>query len=328
MNSISIIIPVYNAEKYLTECLDSIIAQSYRDFEVILVNDGSRDRSLDICNEFAARDCRIKVIDKPNGGVSSARNCGIKQASGEWITFIDSDDLINKDFLHSLVTAAGEDVDFVMSGLIFFDDSSGLKINEERLPIISKLATDNPEDCFTLATLPLITSPVSKLYRRAIITKHNVAFSEKLSYGEDRDFNLQYIGFCRTASAIDYAGYYYRKGLTDSLSVRRDYLGLLKHDLEYWSKLSEYFAKKHCDDVAVRTYLYGRLFNFYNDRLIQAFKTPGISTPSLSQLREVVNGKKFSQLRRNMNLVTCNALTKAIYKCNSLPVLYFYLKFI
>ena len=103
MPIVSIIVPVYNVEKYINRCIDSILAQTFTDWECILVVDGSPDKSGEICDEYSARDSRIRVIHKPNGGVSSARNVGINLATGEWITFVDSDDFIDADSLFSMV---------------------------------------------------------------------------------------------------------------------------------------------------------------------------------------------------------------------------------
>ena len=93
----SIIVPVYNVEKYLRECIDSILCQTFTDFELILVDDGSKDESGKICDEYAEKDNRIKVIHKENGGQSTARNCGVKESSGKYIVFLDSDDFISED---------------------------------------------------------------------------------------------------------------------------------------------------------------------------------------------------------------------------------------
>lgn len=99
MPLVSIIIPIYNAEGYLSRCVDSILAQTFADFELLLVNDGSRDSSLEICNRYAAQDSRVRVLDKPNGGVSSARNLGLESAEAEWIMFADADDWIEPNTL-------------------------------------------------------------------------------------------------------------------------------------------------------------------------------------------------------------------------------------
>ena len=101
--TISVIIPVYNAEKYLGKCIDSVLAQSGCSAEIVLINDGSKDRSLDICREYASRHECIRLIDQPNGGVSAARNAGIEGATGEWITFLDADDWLTSDAFATLL---------------------------------------------------------------------------------------------------------------------------------------------------------------------------------------------------------------------------------
>lgn len=104
---ISVIVPVYNVEKYLRRCIDSILAQTYTDFEILLVDDGSTDGSLAICNDYASRDCRVRVFHQANGGASSARNLGMEKVSGKWLTFCDADDYVypnwleNYDFQHA-----------------------------------------------------------------------------------------------------------------------------------------------------------------------------------------------------------------------------------
>ena len=99
---ISIIVPVYNSEQTLHRCIDSILVQTYRNFELLLINDGSKDRSGEICDEYARKDSRIKVFHKENGGVSSARNVGLDNARGEWITFSDSDDAVTVEWLNNM----------------------------------------------------------------------------------------------------------------------------------------------------------------------------------------------------------------------------------
>ena len=95
---VSVIVPVYNSSQYLHRCIDSILYQSFNDFEVLLIDDGSIDNSGEICDEYAVKDSRVRVFHKENGGVSSARNVGLGNAVGEWVTFVDSDDWIDQDF--------------------------------------------------------------------------------------------------------------------------------------------------------------------------------------------------------------------------------------
>ncbi len=122
----SIIVPVYNAEKTLQRCVDSILAQTFEDFELILINDGSKDQSGDICDEYAAKDSRVKTVHKTNGGVSSARNAGLRIAQGEYIAFIDSDDYIDNDYLLGF---KHYDADLIISGakLISINNNWGVQ---------------------------------------------------------------------------------------------------------------------------------------------------------------------------------------------------------
>lgn len=123
---VTVIIPVYNVEEYLRQCLDSVLAQTYKNLEVILVDDGSTDSSIKICQEYCDRDERFKLYKKENGGASSARNLGLEKASGDYLFFLDSDDWIDVDAINKMVhIALHEDVDFVFSEAIAFDDKTG-----------------------------------------------------------------------------------------------------------------------------------------------------------------------------------------------------------
>ncbi len=115
MFRVSVIIPIYNTAKYLPRCIESVLCQSFDGFELLLVNDGSTDGSGDICDTYATRDSRIRVFHKENGGVSSARNLGLKEAKGEWVCFVDSDDELLPDGLQTMVDAVSSDVDLVMA---------------------------------------------------------------------------------------------------------------------------------------------------------------------------------------------------------------------
>ena len=135
---ISVIVPVYNVENYLRECLDSIVAQTYRNIEVILVDDGSKDSSGKICDEYADKDNRIKVIHKENGGVSAARNTGLDIAKGEWISYVDSDDYIESTMIETLICLAKKnDVELAMCS--FKDISECENVTQENdIRIFSK----------------------------------------------------------------------------------------------------------------------------------------------------------------------------------------------
>ena len=178
MPFISIIIPIYNAEKYLNSCIESVLSQQVKDFELLLINDGSKDNSLDICNEYASKDSRIKVFDKPNGGVSSARNLGLDNATGEYIMFIDADDRLTPNALEMFLPYI-PDYDFVrMNALMLNPDGSFQNLY---------LATtkDKKEVMELSITNSIIVAPFSALFRRSLFEEHNIRFDTKLQIGED-----------------------------------------------------------------------------------------------------------------------------------------------
>ena len=127
---LSIIVPVYNVEKYLNRCIESIVNQTYKTIEIILIDDGSSDNSSYLCDEWAKKDSRIKVVHKQNGGVSSARNQGIKVATGEYVQFVDSDDYLDVDFCKNIMSEYSDDIDLVVSGFTIIDDSGNKKITK------------------------------------------------------------------------------------------------------------------------------------------------------------------------------------------------------
>lgn len=134
--NISIIIPVYNAGPYIGNCIESILNQSYKDYELILVDDGSSDNSGKICDEFASEDSRIKVFHKPNGGATSARKCGVEHADGDWILFSDADDEMPSDALESLYSKIGKNIEFV-AGTIYYRTIDRKIISETKKSIVS-----------------------------------------------------------------------------------------------------------------------------------------------------------------------------------------------
>ena len=189
MPKVSIIVPVYNVEKYIHRCVDSILSQTFTDWECILVDDGSPDGSGVICDEYAAKDARILVIHKDNGGVSSARNVGIKRATGEWITFVDSDDYLDEDSLCSMV----ELTKHYDSDLFCF----GIRITTTDKPMQRE---QQYETSYTIDSSSLIEKillyntncgPCSKLFKNKRL--QNFCFDESVKIGEDLLFNLQYL---------------------------------------------------------------------------------------------------------------------------------------
>ena len=209
--TVSIIVPVYNAEKTIPHCIESILNQEYSDFELLLVNDGSTDGSGAICDAYAARDARVRVIHKENTGVSDTRNTALDQARGTYLQFLDSDDWITPDATSSLVRAAeSAQCDLVVSDFYRvvgervsqkgdIDDDSVMTREEYAAHMM-----ENPAD-FYYGVL------WNKLYRRSIVETHHLRMDPEINWCEDFMFNLEYIRYAETFRALQVPIYYYVK---------------------------------------------------------------------------------------------------------------------
>ena len=206
MNMVSIIVPVYNCEAYLSRSIDSILAQTVQDFEVILVDDGSKDGSSQICDEYARLDRRVKVLHKDNGGVSAARNSGIRIATGEWIGFVDADDRIAPDMYAELLSAAQD----TNSDIAYcdFHIEKGLDYKQRKQP---KYAGDNILliNDFMLGGW---TSVWNILVSRSFINQNRLRFDEELKYCEDFVFLIQALMNSNNVVYVDKPLYYYNRG--------------------------------------------------------------------------------------------------------------------
>lgn len=195
---ISVIVPVYNTEKYLRRCIDSILNSTCKDFEILLVNDGSTDSSPAICEEYARQDSRIKVICQKNQGVSSARNTGLDRCKGQWIVFVDSDDFISKDFLSLIAQEKYQDKDLLLFDLAKYISGhtsadypvhtlsfQGREMQQliRRILVPQPLCADGRADFRT---------PCARAYKKSVIDRCSIRFAPELTVGEDLLFNMEY----------------------------------------------------------------------------------------------------------------------------------------
>ena len=200
---ISIIVPVYNSEQTLHRCIDSILGQTYRNFELLLINDGSKDRSGEICDEYARKDSRVKVFHKENGGVSSARNLGLDNARGEWVTFVDSDDWIDLYSIEHYQLAIDNGVDMVIQGYIIENASAGKSNFGIDYTGTANDAISNLDKDYYLGFV------WNKLFNNNILAASSLKFDETLSFQEDFLFSLDYMTLCRRIRSISSVGYHY-----------------------------------------------------------------------------------------------------------------------
>ena len=191
---VSVIVPVYNSEKTLRQCLESFLSKKYKDYELILVDDGSKDSSPRICDEYAQKDSRVKAFHKPNGGVSSARNYGLDHAHGKWITFIDSDDYITEGYFDGI---ENHEEDVLIKGYQKFDHSGVVAGREtEKLTRIS----DFSDFLSQYITDSLLRGPVFKFYKRSLIG--DLRFLTDMKIGEDAWFVFNYLAKCKSFAVL------------------------------------------------------------------------------------------------------------------------------
>ena len=201
---ISIILPIYNAEKYLLECLESIKNQSYTEFEVLCINDGSEDNSKSVCESICNIDKRFHLINQTNKGVSASRNVGIDLAKGEYICFIDADDVIDNNYLMQLIKHI-DGYDSVFHELTSTKNLLGLDKN--------KTVVYTPKELITLTLNKEIKHPaiVCFLFKTDIIRLYKIYYIENCYRNEDTEFYIKYLSFCnRDIKRIEYNAYYYR----------------------------------------------------------------------------------------------------------------------
>lgn len=208
---VSIIVPVFNAEKHLNRCVDSILSQAMTDFELLLIDDGSKDESGRICDEYAAKDARVRAFHKPNGGVSSARNLGLDNAIGKWVTFCDADDVVLPSWLSNFLDNACSSVDYVIQGFVTdkaMFESEDVEFTNRRT---FSFSFEGPmkEGLLMMNNNSMLGYVWCKLYKRSIIEKFNVSFNESYNYQEDLVFNLTYLQYCTIIKSSEDIGYSY-----------------------------------------------------------------------------------------------------------------------
>ena len=231
MDLVSVIIPVYNVERYLDRCVDSIRKQTYRNLEIILVDDGSPDRCPELCEQIKMQDSRVKVVHKENGGLGFARNSGLEVVTGAYVTFIDSDDWISEDHIENLYREAKRSSADVVIGSHTIANADGSM--QTRLAGL-KTGVYAGDEITTKILLPLIGADVSNpqdieltssscmnLYRVSIIKENRLLFhSEKVAVAEDLSFNIDFIAHAERIAVLNETGYYY---FQNNASITRRY---------------------------------------------------------------------------------------------------------
>lgn len=297
MPVLSIIMPAYNVEKYIGDAIRSLLNQTFTDWELIIVDDGSTDRTREIADGFTSCDSRIKCFGKSNGGVSSARNAGLREATGEYIHFMDSDDEVCSDFYATLlpVIAADETLSFVGTGYRceFYKDERLVKTEIRANEAFQK------GDALSLEKAVLLPDyfniACNKIIRRSEILKLDYWFREDMVLIEDSDFNSRLIKQSQNFNFVDYAGYRYKMRNIKSLSktVDGNTLSVMKNQIRI---LKDNLISIGADEDIVRTApLHNVYFQYkYVIGLLYSYEYQNVDR--LETLRRLLNDKELRQM--------------------------------
>jgi len=206
MNKVSIVVPVYNKAWCISRCVESVLKQTYQDFALILVDDGSKDASLSLCREYAEKDSRISVVAKENGGVSTARNAGIEASDGQYIVFLDADDWWEADFLQTMIPLAEEKgpQTMVMCGFLRSADTQQPVVFDNKP--VTDLGSDGIYEIYRRHFLNMLWN---KVFLGSVIREKNIRFPVGIHWGEDKLFILEYLKNIKSYHIIDRTLYHY-----------------------------------------------------------------------------------------------------------------------
>ena len=301
---VTIIIPVYNTEKYIRDCFGSIIKQSFSNFEVIVINDGSTDKSADICNEYCEKDSRFKIYNLKNQGAAKARNSALDLAKGRYIFFVDSDDWLEENAVKNHIREIKE-VDMVIGcshNCYFKDDKLLYKKRDYFYEENKYLSKQQVRRMYVdIATNGVSHAPHNKMYKKSIIDKYNIRFPDRKKY-EDLDFNNNYIDKINSLKIINSYDYNYRVSNLEGVAlklpsnmfeiftdVNNELIALLKSWNVYDSKSEKMLKSKYITEVA------SCINNTYNPNLNYSFKE------RRSYIKRLINDDKVQEACRDVN---------------------------
>ena len=324
---VSIIVPIFNVEKYLSECIDSILSQTYENIEIILIDDGSTDKSAEICDKYALKDKRVRVIHKINGGVSAARNDALQQANGQLIMFVDSDDWINSETCETAVSTMQESgADVVMwtyisenngnqsPKIIFGSDTifEGTNVKEKlhrRLFGLTGEELANPELADSLC-------PVwGKLYKKELILDNNISFVDLSEIGtyEDGLFNIEVFSQVEKAVYLNKCFYHYRKENSSSVTS-----GYRKDLFEKWQHLFDLMQEYIAENNLPSDYQAA-----LNNRIALSIVGLGLNimscdcsaTKKIRMIKEIIKSERYKKSYRDLCFTYFPVHWKLFYGC-------------
>lgn len=312
---VSIIIPIYNGEKYLEECLKSILNQTFLDYELILINDGSTDNTHSICTKYRDLDERIKYLNTDNNGVSIARNLGIEKSNGEYIWFVDADDLISPDFLNGIFVNRKLDFDILQFDYLQFDYELS-SFDKEKLEVVREykgLKSFIENEKYT-------RSLWRNIFRRDIIVNNNISFVPKLKFGEDLLFTLENIFNSLTLIRCDYVGYYYRQHSDSVMRKSRTLEDAINH-ITILNRLIFIYNTIQNDNMVKKNIIIHEIKSISTTFI--AFSALSRNKIRLCDVQRSFN-KFYDDNLHNGNVFLKKILRLQIYRVSVLPIYYFY----
>ncbi len=319
---ISVIVPVYKVEKVLHSCIESILQQTYKNFELLLIDDGSPDKSGEICDSYAEKDERIKVIHKKNEGVSVARNTGFDNAKGEYIVCVDSDDYVNECYLQDFIDVVNEypEAQMVWCGFSTVKDYEKTVIENIQYDTSGeKIIITDISDIMTLHGKWLDSSPWNKLYKKDIIVSNNLRMDKTISLGEDLLFNFSYMDACYNKKIyfLNKKNYNYITVNNESLNSKF-YISMFELYKYLNSQMYAFLVKWNIDSKQMKLY-----YNFAYYSYLRCFENTFHSKSTYASNKErykcnkrILQSKEFKEAVEKSN---CHILPilKLAYKTNS-----------
>lgn len=315
MPKVSVIVPVYNTEKYLDECINSILTQTIHDIEVILVDDGSTDTSPDICDAYAEKDCRVKVIHKPNGRAASARNAGLKIAQGEYIAFVDADDWVSPDMYERMLNA-GADVclcDYVrFQGNQEFPFSQpnireGYYDKEQiRKEVYPHLVMDGVE-------FPITISNWALLIKRRVIFENNLSYREDILISEDAPFGSEVL-YCANSFAYLKGQHFYHYRITEGSASKTYKPWWWDSSLKINEETENFFG--NCPDYDFTQQIKSNMFYLARAEIYYILNNRALSRAEQNKMvRGVMNHPRVVRMMKGYNTTGLALSFKSLYWC-------------
>lgn len=315
--AISFIIPVYNVENYLKECVDSILCQLTDECEIILVDDGATDSSGSICDGYASMGSKVKVVHQKNGGLAAARNMGLSHANGEYIAFVDSDDYLAHDCVSEIlrwISSGGADICFMRAMKVFPDGEQQLLDDEMDAKQLKTSKENAIKYLSERSKYP--GSPCTKIFKRALIEKNNLRFPDDRRVSEDLGFVLQCILKAESYDALPINYYYYRQAREGSITNRvtyKSFLGLksfVKESTDYLtenkipkSDIERYAMSFVAYEFSIMIWQYSQIDDVYKDAAVKTLS-------EYSWVLRYGRTRKTHLVRRTVQLLGVNTTMK------------------